>query len=469
MNITPIANYLQVRKINQQKYTTRNINFGMAKLDQVQLLKSKDDYYRQAREGYIGHFWTFHPEDEQYIPKLGSAQADEKYFIDNCPAQEMKEVLSAKKYGINKDQNFYQAVNLDGYYNLAAEDRHLILDEIYRLPVLKEGEQRKTVLSELAAADIKEFWKFLSYGFANYTPQAREKVLKADTYLWDTLDDKNKRCILYQITEATELKLVTQEMKKLPEAKPNKNQSSILTAYAEADNIGRREFGSLISKVDKETLLNWMKKDNVFVKKISIYDVINLVKLVGIEEFDNIYSKKYGRLFDTFFDNPRDKERAISYFGVGNYKEQYEQEYGNWERIKYDSYLYEAKNKKNGVEVLPELKSRRFKELEAQYQADFIIKILNGKIKPYIYDLMSTFNDIELQNLVEDYALNNENISIEDSIKILEGLLKIYTETVEYYQPKSIYDKARQAKVNRYQGKIINIQIALQTLKAQIQ
>ena len=467
MRLSPLSFNLnkQVKKNNQQKHVTNNINFGMAKLDEVQFSIAQEQYYRQAREDYIGHIWTFHPKDEQYVPRLGSIKADKEYFIDNCPAEEMKEMLSAKKYGINKDQNFYQAVNLAGYYNLAAEDRHLILDEIYRFPVLKEGEQRKTVLSELAAADIKEFWKFLDHGFENYDLQAREKILKADTYLWDTLDDKNKHRILNYMTEATGLKLVTQEMEKLPEAKPDKDQSSILTAFAKIDT---RDVIKWFNAVDEKTRLKWMKKDNVFVKKIRIHEVIELVKLVGVEEFDKIYSKKYGRLFDKFFDNPRDKEAAIRCFGIDDYKEQYEQEYGDWEKIKYDLFLHQARRIEG---VLRELETERFKELEVQYQVDFIIKMLNGEIKPYsqgMYGLASTYNynGAQIIEIFEDYATNNEKVSIEDSIKILECLLKLYNETIECCKSEGPRYKTT---INYCQDRIIFVQIALETLKAQMQ
>lgn len=474
MNITPIANYLQVRKINQQKYTTRNINFGMAKLDQVQLSKSKDDYYRQAREDYIGHFWTFHPEDEQYVPKLGSEDADKKHFIDNCSEQEMKEVLSAKKYGINKDQNFYQAGNYDGCCSLGDKYGRLILDEISKLPALEDGEQQKTILSELAKANISEFKEFFFNNIRHCKQQACDAILKADTFLWDTLDTETKYSISTWLTKETKLKLVAQEMEKLPEATSEKSQESTLTGYAQRSDIWGDEFLSLIEGVDKKTLISWMKKDNVFIKKLGVYGVMKLVEIIGVEEFDKLYSKKYGKLFDSFFD-PNAKKQAIESFGVDRYKKLYGEKYGDLEKIEYDAYLYCVKNAEYGLEVLKTLKSSKFKELKPEYQADFIIRILNGEIRTYLSGKLdrTTFDDDELQNLVEDYAINNENVSIEDSIKILECLLMIYSELTEKLcgeRKRNITERYRiDDRINHYQDRIIHLQVALQELEAQIQ
>ena len=448
MNITPITNYFQIKKNNQQKYVTNNINFGMAKLDQVQLSKSKDEYYQRAREDYARHFWTFHPEDEQYVPKLGSAEADKEYFIKNWSKQDMLDTLDTNKFGADKNQNFYQVANLDGYYNLPPENRRLILNEIVFLPVLKDGEQRKTVLSELAQADIEEFRSFLGHNLWRYkNPETREAILTADTYLWDTLDDKNKRFILDFMSRETELKLVAQEMEKLPDFTSDESQSSILTAYADADNLGRREFLKLIDNVDDETLLSWMKKDNVFVRRIGVSDVMELAKRVGVDEFDNLYGKKYGKLFDSFFNSYGELKFAIESYGVNKYKEQYEQQFGDWEQIKYLAFLHDSEYYSGlKLDVLEALKSNKFKNLDIKYQTDFINKVLNGEIKYFSSGSYFPFGSAELQRIVEDYAINNENVSIEDSIKILEGLSKVYADMMAQFKSSN-----QQVSANHYQ------------------
>lgn len=466
MNISPVTNYFQSKKINRQKYATNNINFGMAKVDQVQLSSTKEDYYKKAREDYIGHFWTFHPEGEQYTCRLESSTADLIHFVENCTAQELQDALNAKKYGVNKNQNFYQAVNLSGYDILDTKGKRRVLDEISAFPALKDGEQRRTVLSDLALGNISKFKHFVGYGLSIYNQRVNDKILNADTFLWDTLDTAGKCFILDYMTTETGRKLMAQEMEKLPEVTSQEDQESILTAYLQKDE---RRFIELIFGTDKETLISWMKKDNVFIKKLGVFRAMQLAKRVGIKEFDKIYGEKYGRLFDSFF-NPRCRKIAIDEFGPKRYKEQYEQEYGDWEEIKYDSYLYDlqdARNREHDIGVLGRLRSDEFKQLKLEYQLDFITRLLDGEFEDnFGRCLDDIFDNNEIQSIVEDYAMNNEDVSIEDSISILEGLLKIYKSIMEYYHNKG---RNYSCRVDRYQSKIIDIQMAIQSLRAQLQ